>query len=270
MAHCLGCFNFYSMEVPILALFYFRFWFCLCTKLGIGIIFTISELCWWMCTMYILCCSHVVLFCTLDDNFGHQHLMPSSPTRSIGVRFFTVNFPCIDLFALSQRWKKKWKLHTFWIVESCFTFLPLSSTFTGRQRFPPPPHLPLSAVSFQPQAAKNAKLQPGSNKSTKLHLRETSKKTPHTTFWRPKFKTTLFKADSHPNQQKITTLSSGANWLHHILWENEIKLQPGQKTQNLNCRCGSIRLHNLAAKWLKDKLQSPKWRSKTTELFVLP
>ena len=90
--------------------------------------------------------------------------------------FFTVHFPCSDLFALSQWWKNKWKLHTFWIVDSCFTFLPLSSTFTGRQRFPPPPHLPLSAVSFQPQAAKNAKLQPGSNKNTKLHLRETSKK----------------------------------------------------------------------------------------------
>ena len=87
MAHCLGCFNFYSMEVPILALFYFRFWSFLCAKLGITIIFTISELCWWMCTMYILCCSHVVLFCTLDDNFGHQHLMSSSPTKSIGVRF---------------------------------------------------------------------------------------------------------------------------------------------------------------------------------------
>ena len=90
--------------------------------------------------------------------------------------FFTVHFPCSDLFALSQWWKNKWKLHTFWIVDSCFTFLPLSSTFTGRQRFPPPPHLPLSAVSFQPQAAKNAKLQPSSNKNTKLHIRETSKK----------------------------------------------------------------------------------------------
>ena len=106
----------------------------------------------------------------------------------------------------------------------------------------PSPTFATVCCLFPTQAAKNAKLQPSSNKNTKLHLRETSKKI-----------LIQFSGDqnSRPHcSKKISTQTS-----------KKSQPCPPEPTDQITYS-GKMKS--------KDKLPSPKWRSRTTELFVLP